>query len=63
MNEANRKADGPGTCVEDSDMMGFNFHPGMQRGGNIKCICLQGTYLPCFQEAMVTMEGESDEMG
>ena len=27
MNEANRKADGPGICVEDSDMMGFNFHP------------------------------------
>ena len=61
MNEANRKADGPGICVEDSDMMGFNFHPGMQRGGNIKRICLQGTYLPCLQEEMVDTEGGSDE--
>ena len=61
MNEANRKVDEPGICVEDSDMMGFNFHPGMQRGGNIKRICLQGTYLPCLQEAMVTTEEEPDE--
>ena len=61
VNEINHKADGPVTCVEDSDMLGFSFHPGMQRGGNIKCICLQGTYLPCLQEEMVDTEGGSDE--
>ena len=61
VNELNHKADGPVTCVEDSDMLGFSFHPGMQRGGNIKCICLQGTYLPCLQEEMVDTEGGSDE--